>query len=335
MNTSDVESIMRHAPVLQPPAGLKPQLIEQVQLPAAHFMPERVATPSGLAVWVRRWWPALVPAAISLACVAVISAQQIEIRNLKATIKSLSEPSAAPGSISPGTTAPPPIAASLLDASAAEQQETANLRNLIARLTAEAARLEQLAAENEKLGAQVANPLTAIVKPEEMSALDAAREKALRIKCISNLKNLGLAARTWAVDNAEVLPPDILSMTNEISSPLVLLCPADHARQAAASWAVFTPANCSYEFLAPKVSELTSQDMVAFRCPIHGTIALGDGSVPSSERPPPNSIVSRDGKLFYVPGPGPVSPPPAPNAANANPETGDPTSSPVPTTPNP
>jgi len=48
--------------------------------------------------------------------------------------------------------------------------------------------------------------------------------EAPRPKPPANLKQLGLAARTWALDNGDMNPPDVLSMSNEIGSFKILVC---------------------------------------------------------------------------------------------------------------
>ncbi|MEI2724523.1 MAG: hypothetical protein V9H26_13600 [Verrucomicrobiota bacterium] len=102
----------------------------------------------------------------------------------------------------------------------------------------------------------------------------------MSISCINNLKQFGLAVRLWATDNTDVFPPDSLSMSNELNTPKILVCPADTNRVVAKSWDTFSPANCTYEYLTPSATnaeiELTR---VVSRCPIHGHIGLCDGSV--------------------------------------------------------
>ena len=68
MNLSDIENILHAAPSPTPPAGLKDRLIAQVRLGAvrpASPTPERTLGPAN---WLRRWWPVLAPATVSLAC---------------------------------------------------------------------------------------------------------------------------------------------------------------------------------------------------------------------------------------------------------------------------
>ena len=73
---------------------------------------------------------------------------------------------------------------------------------------------------------------------------------APRIKCINNLKNVGLAFRIFATDNNDLFPPQVMVsngvaqsqinamnvfrwLSNELSTPKILSCPADAKREAA------------------------------------------------------------------------------------------------------
>ena len=94
------------------------------------------------------------------------------------------------------------------------------------------------------------------------------------------MKQIGLAARIWATDHDDKFPPDFSSMSNELASPNILVCPGDSSKTRAMSWAQFGPENVSYEYLAPGYDEKSEQPQtVAFECPIHGNVGLGDGSV--------------------------------------------------------
>lgn len=85
------------------------------------------------------------------------------------------------------------------------------------------------------------------------------RARALRVQCINNLKQIGLAFDVWAGDHDEKFPMEISQtnggtmefvtgpnewrhfqvMTNELATPKVLLCPADDSRREAATNFVF------------------------------------------------------------------------------------------------
>jgi hypothetical protein len=112
-----------------------------------------------------------------------------------------------------------------------------------------------------------------------LPALAKAKARAQRITCVSNMKMIGLGARMFAADHHEVFPTNFLSMSNELPSPKILTCPADTTRLKMMSWADYSEANVSYEFLIPggKTDDLERQPV--FRCPIHNNVGYGDGSV--------------------------------------------------------
>jgi hypothetical protein len=123
----------------------------------------------------------------------------------------------------------------------------------------------------------------AILAGVTMPALAKAKSKAQTIACVSNLKQMGLAARMYAADHEGAFPPDFLTMTNELSTPRILICPADPARSGhtVQTWADFDPVQSSYEYLGADLKESTPgfETKVLSRCRFHGNECLGDGSV--------------------------------------------------------
>src|SRR5687767_9572310 len=118
--------------------------------------------------------------------------------------------------------------------------------------------------------------LAAVLLP----ALAKAKGKAQTSQCVSNMKQIGLAARIWSNDHNETFPPDLLTMSNELASPKILVCPEDGSKTPAADWTQFDASqNVTYEFLTPGAKENEVSSQTAFRCPVHGNIGLGDGSV--------------------------------------------------------
>jgi hypothetical protein len=316
----EIENVLRAAPRPTPPAGLKERLIAQVRLTAVRPSSQTPANSLAPAGMLRRWWPALVPASVSLACAAALTMQQIEIRDLKQAIQDLSRDSAAKAGALSTPTVQTNDAASEAEAAARTQQEIARLKELASQLAVEVAQLEQMGAENAKLRTQLAAPPAGLLTPEETEELAKAKEKAESIACINNLKQLGLSVRVWALDNGDTSPPNILDMTNEMSTPKILACPADHGRQKTDSFASYTPANCSYEYLAPSAPD-TDPNRVLFRCPIHGHVCLSDGSVQAEvAKRHPDWLVQRDGKLYLQ---APAQPPEA-APVPANPPPADP-----------
>jgi len=96
-----------------------------------------------------------------------------------------------------------------------------------------------------------------------LPAFARARNKAQAINCISNLKQVGLAARLWAVEHNDQLPPDFPSMRKELGSEKISCCPTDHVTH--------------YEILSPGASP-TDPFVVYARCSVHNNVVLGDGS---------------------------------------------------------
>ncbi|HXP60342.1 MAG TPA: hypothetical protein VN829_07625 [Dongiaceae bacterium] len=293
----EIEDSLRRAPAPKAPAGLKDRLVAQVQLAPVCRKAEASARALDPRSWLGRWWPALAPTAVSLACAMVVAVQQMEIRDLKQTIQSLSQ--------GPTGAAAVPAEAAVRSAGAGspsgtELREIARLQALAQRLADEVAQLEQLRAENGKLRAQIAAATSSGLSPEEEAVLADAREKAAAARCSNNLMWLGVAVRTWALDNNGLVPPSILCLSNEIGTA-VLVCPSDSGRQAATNWSAITSANCSYEYLGGSGGRSDEQPpRVLFRCPVHGSIGLSDGAVQRGvAKAHPESLVQKDGKLYY------------------------------------
>jgi hypothetical protein len=118
-----------------------------------------------------------------------------------------------------------------------------------------------------------------------LPALARAKAKAQQINCVANLKQVGLATRIYSNDHKGVFPPDFPSMANELGTPRILVCPADQHHRAALNWNEFDPGrNLSYDFLKPGITEDAATPQVIFRCPVHGNVVMGDGSVQMDRR---------------------------------------------------
>ncbi len=325
MNTTQIENILRQAPQPRPPGNLHQRLKAQALSTPLNASAVLIEHRSGGASWLRRWWPTLAPAAITLACAATVTLQQSQLQQIQSDLGK--RPSVASNSarvsevVGGGQTASAP---------APDEIEVMRLKALIASLTADISNLEQIKTENGRLRAELASRAAAAFTPEETKAMDEAKDRAMRIQCVNNLKQLGLAVRLWSIDHHGFSPQDVLSLSNEISGSFkILVCPADTGRQPAVDASSFTPANTSYEYLAPVTPE-TEPQRILFRCPIHGNLGLIDGSVQSEvAKNHPNWIVQRDGKLFMevpqaeanpaLPGIQPESGAPAPpDAPNQN-----------------
>jgi type II secretory pathway pseudopilin PulG len=119
--------------------------------------------------------------------------------------------------------------------------------------------------------------VVAILAGMLLPALAKAKQKAQRINCVNNLKQVGLAFRIWGGDNGDKYPPNVstnkggskeyvpggntfrhfLCMSNELSTPKILACPADD-REPASSFATLKNGNISY-FVAVDADETMPQ----------------------------------------------------------------------------
>jgi hypothetical protein len=104
------------------------------------------------------------------------------------------------------------------------------------------------------------------------------RPRRQRISCVNNLKQVGLAFRMYALDNdgnfsthfsrtngqtveiletpyLGVISPYLTAMSNELSVPRILYCPADMERTFATNFAQLTDTNISY-FLGLDATEI-------------------------------------------------------------------------------
>lgn len=122
-------------------------------------------------------------------------------------------------------------------------------------------------------------PVIAIFAGLMLPALAKAKDKAQRISCVNNMKQIGLAARMWSNDHGEKFPPDFASMSNELATPIILVCPGDSSKTKAMNWSEFGPGNLTYEYLEPGIDEKNAAQTVVFQCPIHDNVGMGDGSV--------------------------------------------------------
>lgn len=157
-----------------------------------------------------------------------------------------------------------------------------------------------------------------------LSARSRRNEIAPIIRCVNNLKNIGLAFRIFSTDNGDRHPQELLlsngvkraaldvfrvylTLSNALSTPKILYCPADKSRGPAESFTNFNTKNISY-FASLSATELTptaflagdrnlqtngvpvstgilaisTNSAVSWSKEIHidqGNVAMGDGSV--------------------------------------------------------
>ena len=148
--------------------------------------------------------------------------------------------------------------------------------------------------------------VTLVVLPAMLlPALSQAKGRAQRINCTNNLKQIGLAFRVWAIDNGDQFSFNVSTnkggtmelsmrsrdgvdshpewifqvMSNELSTPKILVCPADGSKQPALDFLSLQAANVSYKvYSGTNVVDTNPQEILAI-CPIHDNVLLCDGSV--------------------------------------------------------
>jgi prepilin-type processing-associated H-X9-DG protein len=163
-----------------------------------------------------------------------------------------------------------------------------------------------------------------------------------RISCVNRLKQVGLSFRVWAGDNGDKYPMSVSTnqggsmewalmgdtiltfqvMSNELSTPKILLCPSDSRDQFATNFLVLTAANLSYfvgvdanetnpsMFLSGDrhitngtrirggLVELTTNRLSGWTGEIHqnaGNIGLADGSVQQLSTPSLRAALENSG----------------------------------------
>jgi len=174
------------------------------------------------------------------------------------------------------------------DSASTDARELVRLRNEVGQLrrqAGEAATLRAQAAEAAPLRARLAAVTQDLARAESeladatklsLEELQQLKEEAQSTACVNNLKQIGLAARIWANDHNNVLPPDFISMKEEMTTPKILFCPADAAAIRVTEWSQLDLSSISYRFLNPNGNAGDPTTPLA-TCKIHGYVCLSDG----------------------------------------------------------
>jgi hypothetical protein len=277
MNENEIENLLRKAPRPAAPPQLKEQLIADITLPRS-FRPQQPEPSFAESPW-RRWIPAMSFGVLLLGCLVVLGVQGEHLLKLRDENAALRLATTNLDQLRQDNAELQRLQAATQEAERAQKQqdELVRLRAEVARLRATAQELPALRAESQRLQAERAAVAAKAGVVEEVDPFAEAKDRAERAACVNNIKLIGLAARMWSNDHKEIMPPDFLSMSNELVTPRHLACPGDPARKKAANWQEFDGASVSYELLSPGVPE-GDPNIVLVRCPIHFIVGLTDGS---------------------------------------------------------
>ena len=122
--------------------------------------------------------------------------------------------------------------------------------------------------------------------------------------CANNLKQIGLALRTWGIDHDGDFPFNastnrggtkelcsvssdgfdrnafvhFMAMSNELALPKILLCPADSSKHPADDFKSLRADNVTYQLRSGTDINETHPGEIVLRCPIHGDVVHCDGN---------------------------------------------------------
>jgi hypothetical protein len=286
MNDQVIENLLRKAPAPKAPADLAETLVAGIRLPRAEARDDQwIASPS----FLKRWLPGVCYAAFAATCLGVIGVQGNRLAELKRENETLRAHSQNLDALREANEEVKRLRNenAELDYLRNNEADSRRLQSELARLRAQSDGLAQLRAENQRVEAAAAARPGG--KPDFFAEAEA---RAERISCVNNLKQIGVAARIWANEHNGQLPPDFMSMKNQLPSWRVLQCPGDKGRHIA-SWAQVAAGDVSYKVSTSGLTENDNPNIVVYECPLHSNVAMLDGSVQQlSEAAVTNQIVT-------------------------------------------
>jgi hypothetical protein len=173
-------------------------------------------------------------------------------------------------------------------------------------------------------GCQIAGAVLVVLAPVFLGCLQTSlrgdRHMAPTISCRNNLKQIGLSFRTWAIDNDDRFQFNVSTnvggtmefcglgsdgfdtnaavhfqvMSNELSTPKLLVCPNDWSRKPAVRFHNLQTTNVSYLLYSGTNLNESNPTAVLVVCPFDGNTVLCDGSVTAAKagwKPPRRALM--------------------------------------------
>ena len=296
-NDEQLERLLLKAPAPPTPFGLEQRLIHQ----AGRARPRQKPAWTWFSLFPRENGAAA--AALLTVAAAVLTALAYQQNTLSGLKRAEKELAAAIGGTPPETKIEPRGQHDALLSAELQllRKESAELQALRAEMS-EIQRLLAAGRDAADQNAALRAELSKVTQnrpedsPELEAMLSAARDKARRIQCVNNLKNIGLAARIWAKENGDKnLPGEFAIMTHQVASPKILVCPSDPARAEAhddPTLEQLAATGGSYEILSPGIAQ-EHWSAAYVRCRFHPNVTLVDGSV--FQLRPEQQLVQRNG----------------------------------------
>ena len=109
-----------------------------------------------------------------------------------------------------------------------------------------------------------------------LPGLEVARQRVLSLGCVNHLKQIGLAAQLWSIDNGDQVPAGFQVLTNELTSPAILFCPADVGRLIPTNWSDLDWSRIDYTWISNSPLAVTN---ICGTCRIHTHALQADGFI--------------------------------------------------------
>jgi len=160
---------------------------------------------------------------------------------------------------------------------------------------------------------------------------DSKWHRSSRLGCVNNLRQIGLAFRTWAIDNDGKFPFNVstnvggtmefcargadgfdsnaalhfLVMSNELYTPMLLVCPKDWSKKPVAGFSSLQASNVTYRVRSGTNLNESNPTAVLALCPFDGNTLYCDGNVTTGKtgwKPPRRALmdVVRDKYLDWM-----------------------------------